>query len=101
MDDRTIEYYQKRVSDAAAVYGPPEIQEDFAWVTKWLQHNAAGNDVLEIACGMGHWTVVVAKTAARVVAIDINVNLLHSARQKLLARPVNLVAADAYQLPLP
>ena len=100
MDDRTIEYYQKRVSDSGGIYGPSEVQEDFDWVTRWLQQNVAESDVLEIACGTGHWTKAASETARRVVGTDINTNLLQAARHTLQVRPVDLVAADGYQLPL-
>ena len=99
MDDRIIEYYSRRITDAGGTYGPPEIQEDFAWVTRWLQHNVAGSFLMEAACGTGHWTRVAAGTARRIVATDVNANLVHAARQKTQSRSVDFMVADAYQLP--
>ena len=102
MDDGTsIEYYRKRVSGPGDIYGPPEIQEDFTWLARWLQENVAKCDVLEVACGSGHWTKIASATAGRVLAIDINWNLLQAARNKVQGRIVDLVVADAYNLPLP
>ena len=101
MDDRTIiEYYRKRVAEYDEMYGPPELQADFAWLTQWLQKNVAGTDVLEVACGTGHWTKVASATARRIVASDINWNLLHAARQKVEGRDVDFLVADAYNLPV-
>ena len=100
MDDRIIEYYSRRVTDSVGTYGPPEIQQDFAWVTRWLQENVAGSHLLEVACGTGHWTSVASETARRIVASDVNANLVQEARQKTQGHSVDFLVADAYQLPL-
>lgn len=101
MDDSTsIEYYRKRIAESGDTYGPPEMQEDFTWLTSWLQKNVAGREVLEVACGSGHWTKIASATAKRILATDIHWNLLQAARQNVQARTVDFVAADAYNLPL-
>jgi ubiquinone/menaquinone biosynthesis C-methylase UbiE len=100
MDNRIIEYYRRRVTGTADVYGPPEIQEDFVWVTQWLHANVAAKNLLEVACGAGHWTRVASETARRIVASDVNENLVLRARQKTKAGSVDFLVADAYELPL-
>jgi ubiquinone/menaquinone biosynthesis C-methylase UbiE len=58
-----------------------------------------GKNVLEIACGTGNWTQVLAKRAHAVVAVDISPASLAIARTKLLAYSnVSLIPADAYDL---
>ena len=101
MDDRTIiDYYRNRVAEYDEMYGPPELQEDLAWLREWLQKNVAGSDVLEVACGTGYWTRVASAAARRIVASDINWNLLQAARRKVEGRDVDFLVADAYNLPV-
>ena len=58
-----------------------------------------GKRVLEIACGTGNWTQVLAKRAASVVAIDISPTALTIARSKLSGHEnVSLMRGDAYDL---
>ena len=100
-DSTSIEYYRKRTAESGGSYGPREMQEDFAWLAAWLQNNVAGRDVLEVACGSGHWTKMAAVAARHILATDIHWNLLQAARQELQSPTVDFVAADAYNLPLP
>lgn len=100
MDDGSVEYYQKRLAQDGESYGPPEIQPDFAWLTTWLQKNVAESDVLEVACGTGHWTKAASATARRIVASDIHWNLVQAARQKVESGIVDFLVADACKLPV-
>ncbi len=55
--------------------------------------------VLEIACGTGNWTQLIAPIAASVVAIDSSPTSLAMARAKLVTcKNVQLIQDDAYQL---
>src|SRR5262245_41289026 len=100
-DSTSIEYYRRRTAESGDCYGPPEMQEDFAWLASWLQKNVAGREVLEVACGSGHWTKMASVAATGILATDIHWSLLRAARQNLQACTVDFVAADAYSLPLP
>jgi ubiquinone/menaquinone biosynthesis C-methylase UbiE len=101
MDESSIiEYYRKRAAQRDDTYGPPEIQKDFAWVTEWLHENVANRDVLEVACGTGHWTKVAATSARSVVSSDISWDLVHAARQKMNTPRVDFMVADAFTLPV-
>lgn len=99
-DSTIIEYYRKRVAEYDDMYGPPEIQEDLDWLKRWLQKNVAKSDILEVACGTGHWTKIASATARRIVATDINRNLLQAARHKVEGRAVDFVVAVAFKLPV-
>ena len=61
----------------------------------------SGMDVIDLCSGDGWFTLQIAKIASRVVAIDIEPNLLEVARQRLLESGVTnceFVAGDAYEL---
>ena len=55
-------------------------------------------DVLEIACGTGNWTQVLAKRARSVLATDLNEAMLTLAGKKTYAGDVTFRVADAYDL---
>jgi cyclopropane fatty-acyl-phospholipid synthase-like methyltransferase len=59
----------------------------------------SGRDVLEVACGTGNWTQVLARRARRVVATDISEGALSRAGEKEYSGgDVAFRAADAYTL---
>jgi len=59
----------------------------------------AGLDVLEVACGTGNWTQVLARRASSVVATDASETALELARHKLgRGGRVEFVKADAFSL---
>jgi SAM-dependent methyltransferase len=58
-----------------------------------------GHSVLEIACGTGYWTRVLASTAQTVLATDINESMVRLARKRLSGLDnVRIIKADAYTL---
>jgi len=59
-----------------------------------------GQVVLELACGTGRWTEVLAEVAERVIAVDINPAMLEQARARdLPEEQVRFIEADALDLP--
>jgi 2-polyprenyl-3-methyl-5-hydroxy-6-metoxy-1,4-benzoquinol methylase len=57
----------------------------------------AGKRVLELACGTGYWTEVIASSAAQVTAVDANEEVLQIARTKRYPENrVDLVIGDCY-----
>jgi demethylmenaquinone methyltransferase/2-methoxy-6-polyprenyl-1,4-benzoquinol methylase len=53
-------------------------------------------DVLELACGTGHWTPLLAARARSVTALDAAPEVLALARQRVRGLPVEFVQADVF-----
>ena len=93
-------YYARRAAEYEQVYRKPERQADPRVLTELLGTAFAGHDVLEVACGTGYWTEVIARSARSIVAADINGEVLAIARTKDYgACRVTLTQADAYAPP--
>jgi protein-L-isoaspartate O-methyltransferase len=99
-----IEYYAERAIEYERIYAKPERQADLAKLKKSVRATFADQNVLEIACGTGYWTEVLAECAESVLATDINKEVLEIARAKqriARSRHVQLKQADAYRPPGP
>ena len=68
-------------------------------LVKLVQEAFAGRDVLEIACGTGTWTQVMARVANSVLATDVADTMIDIAKVKTTGiSTINYKAADAYLL---
>lgn len=77
----------------------PERQADLAALRRTIAARLAGARVLELACGTGYWTMVIAATASAVLATDLAEEPLRMAAAKSYPRgEVRFVRADAYAL---
>jgi ubiquinone/menaquinone biosynthesis C-methylase UbiE len=64
-----------------------------------FEKDISGKDVLEIACGTGNWTQVLARRAHSVLATDINTSALKIARRKEYDKTqISFKKVDAYNL---
>jgi ubiquinone/menaquinone biosynthesis C-methylase UbiE len=94
-----VEYYRRRAGEYEAIYAKPERQADLAVLRSHIPERMAGRRVLEVACGTGYWTVLVARTAAALVATDAVQEPMQIARAKDYGRhTVRFELADAYAL---
>lgn len=85
--------------NAAAAYSEEQL-EDLDEAREQLSTLLAGHRILELGCGSGAWTEVLAETAEHVVAVDASAAMLDLARmhgQDL--DNVEYVQADALDLP--
>jgi SAM-dependent methyltransferase len=90
-------YYAARAATYDDIYARPERQDDLQRLHRRVRELAAGERVLELACGTGYWTIDLAAVAEQVLATDINADVLaHAAARDLPAGKVRLLQADAY-----
>jgi len=92
------DYYAKRAPDYERIYQKPERQADLRALREFVTETFAGSFVLEIACGTGYWTEILAGIATHVVATDINEEVLAIARKKRLGGRVQFIRCDAFGL---
>ena len=93
-------YYARRAAEYEKIYAKPERQADLARLREDLPAMFEGERVLEIACGTGYWTPLIAARAESVAAMDYNEEVLEIARTKAYPkRNVTFRRRDAYALP--
>ena len=95
-----LDYYARRAAEYEAIYDKPERQAALAALKAHVARLMEGCDVLEVACGTGYWTAVLAPVCRSVLATDAADEVLAVARAKTY--PPGRVAfarADAYDLP--
>lgn len=93
------DYYARRAPEYERIYQKPERQEDLRTLRELVAKTFNGRSVLEIACGTGWWTEVLATSARSVVATDINEEVLAIACDKSIdTGKVSFLRADAFQL---
>jgi ubiquinone/menaquinone biosynthesis C-methylase UbiE len=92
------DYYAKRAPDYDRIYEKPERQADLAMLRELVGQAFADRAVLEVACGTGYWTQVLARTSHRLVATDINDEVLAIARTRPFGSNVRLCRCDAFRL---
>jgi SAM-dependent methyltransferase len=93
-------YYARRAAEYDLIFDRPERQNDLRALRSFVAETFEGRDVLEIACGTGYWTQVLASSAASVTAVDINQEVLEIARAKPIPwENVEFRREDVYALP--
>jgi ubiquinone/menaquinone biosynthesis C-methylase UbiE len=98
--DNLAAYYARRAAEYERIYAKPERQADLASLRARVAALFSGRSVLEVACGTGYWTAVIAPQAKAITAIDAAEETLAIARSKQYpAGRVEFVRGDAYGLP--
>jgi SAM-dependent methyltransferase len=93
-------YYARRADEYEKIYEKPERQADLARLRRDIPALFRGERVLEIACGTGYWTPLIAEQAESVLAVDYNEETLAIAQTKKYPQAnVRFQRADAYALP--
>jgi ubiquinone/menaquinone biosynthesis C-methylase UbiE len=95
-----VDYYRRRAAEYEAIYAWPERQADLALLREKIPALLRGARVLEIACGTGYWTQLVARVARELVATDLAEEPVRIAQSKSYAgTSPEFILADAYALP--
>ena len=98
-DADLVTYYSARAAEYETVYDKPERQEDLCRLHEIVPAHFAARHVLEVACGTGYWTRLIASRAASVTACDLSPDVLALARARQSAADrVTFVTADAFAL---
>jgi demethylmenaquinone methyltransferase/2-methoxy-6-polyprenyl-1,4-benzoquinol methylase len=97
--DKLADYYARRAAEYERIYAKPERQADLKSLKDRIRRMFAGKRVLELACGTGYWTDVIAETAAEVTALDVNQEVLDIAASKKNAAKVRFMIGSAYEIP--
>ena len=95
-----LDYYRARAAEYEKVYDKPERQADLRRLHEIVPAFLAGRRVLEVACGTGYWTRLIAPRARSVIAVDLAPEVLElaRARQRPLAGAVDFRLGDAFAL---
>ena len=100
IESTMVDYYAQRAAEYERIFQKPERQDDLRALRSFVVENFTGRHVLEVACGTGYWTQILARSAASVTAIDINDEMLDIACSKPRMRDnVTFRREDAYALP--
>ena len=93
-------YYARRAAEYEKIFDKPERQADLARMRVDIPSLFVNQRVLEIACGTGYWTPLIAGQAESVLATDYNEEPLEIAKSKSYRKAnVSFARADAYALP--
>jgi SAM-dependent methyltransferase len=98
--DALARYYAATAPQYDAAVNRPERADDLAVLRARVAELVRGHAVLELACGTGYWTEVMAATAASVLATDAVATMLDLAKARALpADVVTFRQLDARRLP--
>lgn len=99
MSDDLLEYYGRRAPEYEGIYRRPERVADLAALVANVEQLGRGHRVIEIACGTGFWTRVMARSADFILATDASPEVLAVAQAHgSAAGKVTLGLADAFRL---
>lgn len=95
-DRETEKYYHRRAAEYEQIYhrNNPDRRKELADEVGRLRDLATDQRVLEIACGTGYWTKVMAATAKAIDAIDLAPEMIREAEGKAYGCPVAFSVAD-------
>jgi protein-L-isoaspartate O-methyltransferase len=98
--DQVAAFYAKTAASYEAASNRHERANELGELRERVSFLARGQRILELACGTGYWTEVMAGSAERIVATDSSVEMLELARKRGLdADKVTFRQADGLALP--
>jgi len=83
--NEVAEYYDSLATGYHRRFGYDEVDtaKGFIKIRDLISETFTGRDVLEIACGTGYWTSIIAQVANSVLATDLNSSMLTEAKNNL------------------
>ena len=81
-EEDLIRYYSARAPEYEEIYEKAERQRDLGRLRRALTELTTGERVLELACGTGYWTRVMARSATEVHAVDASRESIEVARRR-------------------
>ncbi len=102
IDHDLLTYYRARAAEyeQTCYRDRPERRDELDAEGLYLRGLVRGKEVLDLACGTGYWTRVLADTAAFIAAVDLSVEMIRQARRKEYGTLVSFVLGDLYRLPI-
>ena len=85
-----VDYYRARAGEYDEAYSEPAMRDTL------VSALPISGDVLELACGTGRWTPVLAGRARSVTAVDAAPEMIAIARTRVRGLPVEFVTADLF-----
>jgi demethylmenaquinone methyltransferase/2-methoxy-6-polyprenyl-1,4-benzoquinol methylase len=92
------DYYAKRALEYEEIYLKSERQECINKTKVLLKKYFVNKNVLEVACGTGFWTRVISEVSAKILATDINHEVMDIAKNKEYKCKVEFIQDDSYRL---
>lgn len=98
-NDNIKSYYSLRSEDYDTLYERPDRLVDLAGMLSVVREKLQGRRILEIACGTGYWTELLADCVESIQCIDTSPEMLEIARKRTESkRNVTFSINDAYRL---
>lgn len=92
-------YYAARAREYDRIYEKPERQADLRAIERWLPEVFRDKALLEVACGTGYWSQLLAPVAQSFVGIDASDEVLEIAKSRVTVPHARFLKGDAYRLP--
>jgi SAM-dependent methyltransferase len=98
-ESEILAYYAARANEYEKVYAKPERQRDLRDLQQRVPAYLAGRRVLEVACGTGYWTRLIAPAATAITGVDLSPEVLAVAKtHQPASTPATFVIGDALAL---
>jgi Methylase involved in ubiquinone/menaquinone biosynthesis len=98
-ESEILAYYAARANEYEKVYACPARQRDLLDLHKIIPAYLSRRRVLDVACGTGYWTRLIAPRAAAVTGVDLSPEVLAIAKaHQPMSAPATFVIGDAFAL---
>lgn len=100
MSELMEDYYNLRAGEYEEIYNrdDPVRQAEQRKIAEAVKRYFDGRRVLEVACGTGYWTKLLAETAKYICAVDSSPEMLARAKAGKYGCPIDFMLEDAYGL---